>query len=102
MSLKDQFNDTRYTVRKETPAVLSVRYDAGGYTNALIYDFIGRIMIARTGGHGDGGLCVTPFSQLDRETLIEMRDKLVELKGAPPELPAEAPAASAPAKKFNL
>lgn len=101
MGLSDSFNSI-YTIRKDTPAVLSVQYEAGGYDNVLIYDFIGRVMIARTRGHGDGGLCVTPFAQLDRETLVEMRDKLIELKGNPPELPPEAPSTSAAVKKFNL
>jgi hypothetical protein len=30
---------------------------------------------------------VVPFSQIDRQALEAFRDKLVELKGAPPELP---------------
>lgn len=102
MGLTAVFNSNDYTVKKETNAVLSVSYDAGGYTNVLIYDFIGRIMIARTSGHGDGGISVTPFSQLDRDTLIEMRDRLVALKGDPPDLPPEAPATPAPHNKFNL
>jgi hypothetical protein len=44
----------------------------------------------------------TPFSQMDREVLVLMRDKLIELGGQPPELPPEAPATQAPARKFNL
>jgi hypothetical protein len=103
MGLSDAFDDTlRYTIRRETPAVLSVRYDVAGATNVLIYDFVGRVMITRTGGHGDGGIYVTPFAQLDRETLIEMRDKLIALKGTPPDLPPEAPATLAPANKLRL
>lgn len=101
MGLSATFNND-YAIKKETPAVLSVSYNAGGYTNVLIYDFIGRVMIARTNGHGDGGLCVMPFSQLDRETLVEMRDKLVDMGGKPPELPPEASATLATARKFNL
>ncbi len=102
MSLSAAFGKGGYTVKKETDAVLSVQYKAGGYDNQLLYDFVARILITRTKGHGDGGLCVTPFAQLDRETLIDMRDKLIELKGNPPELPPEAPATQALAKKLNL
>jgi hypothetical protein len=101
MGLSDAFNSYQYTVRKITDAVLAVSYDVFGVNNILVYDFVGRIMLTRT-NHSDGGISVTPFAQLDRETLIEMRDKLIELKGNPPELPAEAAATSAPAKKFNL
>lgn len=98
MPLKAVFNED-YTATKDADAVLSVRYNAGGYGNSLIYDFNARVMLSRA---SNGGVSVTPFSQLDRETLIEMRDKLVELKGNPPELPPEAPAAQPAAKKFNL
>ncbi|MEZ0225149.1 MAG: hypothetical protein ACAH83_11390 [Alphaproteobacteria bacterium] len=97
--MKADFNNPKYTVTKETEAVLSVRYDAGGVSNSLIYDFNARILLARA---SYGGLSVTPFSQLDRESLIEMRDKLIELKGNPPELPPEAPVTQASSKKFNL
>lgn len=98
MPLKAVFNQD-YTATKDADAVLSVRYNAGGYGNCLIYDFNARVMLSRA---SNGGLSVTPFSQLDRETLIEMRDKLIELKGNPPELPPEAPAVQASTKKFNL
>ncbi|TAL28961.1 MAG: hypothetical protein EPN97_13975 [Alphaproteobacteria bacterium] len=98
MPLKVDFNKD-YVAVKDADAVLSVRYNAGGYGNNLIYDFNARVMISRA---SNGGVSVTPFSQLDRETLVEMRDKLVELRGNPPELPPEAPAAQPSAKKFNL
>ena len=97
--MKADFNNARYTVTKETDAVLSVRYDAGGTSNTLIYDFNARILLARA---SYGGLSVTPFSQLDRESLIEMRDKLIELKGNPPELPPEENFIKAQPKKFSL
>ena len=101
MSLKDQFND-KYTVRKDNDYVLSLWYSSqGGYVYTA-FDFMTRTMITRSGS-SDGGLVVTPFSQLDRDMLINMRDTLAELGGKPPELPAETPASlSAPAKKFNL
>jgi hypothetical protein len=101
MSLKDQFND-KYTVRKDNDYVLSLWYSSqGGYVYTS-FDFMTRVMVMRT-GNGDGGLAVTPFSQLDRDMLINMRDTLVELGGKPPELAAETPASlSPPTKKFNL
>ena len=98
MSLKVDFNKD-YVAVKDGDAVLSVRYNAGGYGNNLIYDFNARVLISRA---SNGGVSVTPFSQLDRETLVEMRDKLIELKGNPPELPPEAPVTQATSKKFNL
>ena len=100
MPLTPRFNES-YRASRESDNVLVVRYTIGGNTTYLAFDFMARIMLARTGS-GDGGLNVTPFSQLDRDMLIEMRDKLVELKGNPPELPPEAPGAQAPSRKFNL
>ena len=51
------------------------------------YNFVMRALLSRTGG-SDSGVTVTPFSQLDRESLEFMRDKLIELGGKPPALPA--------------
>jgi hypothetical protein len=96
MSLSEAFN-RGYDVYKENDAVLRVSYDS----IRQFYDFLGRTVITIYDGYNKGGVTTTPFSQVDRETLIAMRDKLVDLKGNPPELPAEAPA-TAPAKKFNL
>lgn len=100
MSLSDRFN-TGYDARKENDNVLSVKYTVHGSPSYLAFDFMARVMIARTGS-SDGGLNVTPFSELDRDMLIAMRDKLVSLKGDPPELPPEAPATQSPVRKFNL
>jgi hypothetical protein len=62
------------------------------------YDFALRVMT--TAVHHGGSS--TPFSQLDRETLVEAREKLISLGGNPPELPAEKPATGKPGNKFNL
>lgn len=90
MSLTEEFNDD-YEAEKENDFVLSVSYSVKGYTTVLAYDFMARVMTLRTPDHGDGGAVVVPFSQLDREVLVKMRDKLLDLEGHPPELPAEAP-----------
>ncbi|TAL28959.1 MAG: hypothetical protein EPN97_13965 [Alphaproteobacteria bacterium] len=100
MSLSDRFNNG-YNAQKENDNVLSIRYEVRGCPTYLIFDFMARVMMTRTGS-SDGGVNVIPFSSLDRGTLIEMRDKLIDLKGNPPELPPEAPVAQAAQKKFNL
>lgn len=100
MSLSDRFNNG-YEARKENDNVLSIKYGVYGSNTYLAFDFMARVMVARTGS-SDGGLNVTPFAELDRDMLIAMRDKLVALKGNPPELPPEAPAAQPAQKKFNL
>lgn len=100
MPLSDAFNNS-YKADRLGDVVLGVTYALGsGYYVTNVYDFAGRVMISRA--NGDGAFAVTPFSQLDREALIMMRDQLVELQGNPPALPPEAPTASAPVKKFNL
>ncbi|TAL28958.1 MAG: hypothetical protein EPN97_13960 [Alphaproteobacteria bacterium] len=88
MPLKDAFNGL--DSNKVNGSVLRV-YNGCFYT---YYDFAQRVMYS--------GQASIPFSQLDRESLIEARDKLIELKGTPPELPPEAPATQAPVRKFNL
>lgn len=94
MSLSEAFN-SRYNAYKDSDAVLRVEF---GYIRSY-YDFLGRTLV--TTNWEKGGVAVTPFSEIDRETLIIMRDKLVELKGSPPELPPEAPAVPHQ-NKFNL
>ena len=94
MSLSFEFN-SEYKASRKGDYVLVVSCNGSHFT----YDFAARILYGW--GDGSGSYGVTPFSQLDRETLIAMRDKLVELGGKPPELPDE-PAAAPPARKFNL
>jgi hypothetical protein len=95
MSLSDAFNDDDFDIERENDSVLSLRH--GDVTH--YYDFLNRV---RTTTY-DSALTTTPFSQIDREVLIAMRDKLVELDGTPPELPAEAPGQpQSQQRKFNL
>ncbi len=94
-SLVEAFN-SRYSAYKDSDAVLRVEY---GYVRNY-YDFAGRTLV--TTNWEKGGVAVTPFSQIDRDTLIAMRDKLVDLQGNPPELPPETPVSAAPQKKLNL
>lgn len=98
--MKDQFNN-QYMARKENDYVLCLYYGAQGGSTYMAFDFLTRTMVTRNGS-SDGGLCVTPFSQLDRDMLINLRDTLVELKGNPPELPAEENFIKASPKKFSL
>lgn len=98
--MKEQFNN-HYVARKENDYVLSVYYGAQGGSTYIAFDFMTRTMVTRNGS-SDGGLCVTPFSQLDRDMLINMRDTLLELKGNPPELPPEEGFIKASPKKFSL
>ena len=97
MSLSDDFN-RGFSPCKENDSVLRINYASLMH----YYDFSARIVTTVYGGYNQGGVAVTPFSQVDRDTLIAMRDKLVELKGNPPELPLETPATQASVKKFNL
>ena len=94
MSLSFEFN-TEYTADKNGDYVLVVSC----HSSHFCYDFATRVMYGWGGSNISYG--ATPFSQLDRDVLIAMRDKLIELGGRPPELPAE-PAATAPQRKFNL
>jgi hypothetical protein len=93
MGLRDAFNHG-FKTEKVSDSVLSVTI---GYVSHE-YDFLNRVALTFYNGH----IISTPFAQVDRETLIAMRDKLVELKGNPPDLPAETPVSATPAKKFNL
>lgn len=81
MTLKEAFNG--YSFSRENDTVLAVSNGKASY----YYDFGQRLMTTWV-YHGGGS---TPFAQLDREVLVAMRDKLVELGGHPPELPEEKP-----------
>lgn len=90
MSLKDSFNDQNYNFSKRTDTVLGV----GNGVNGFYFDFALRVMSVGNGG-------AVPFSQLDRDMLVELRDKLMALGGHPPELPAEAPSNPGSNRKFT-
>jgi hypothetical protein len=79
-SLSERFND-EYEATPVGDYVLQV--SNGCYD--CYYDFMARMMFTE-------GTAATPFSQLDRETLVEFRKKLIDLGGTPPKLPAETPA----------
>ncbi len=100
MSLKDKFNN-RYTARKDNEFVLSLYYSAQGGSTYISFDFLTRTMVTRN-SYGDAGLVVTPFAQLDRDMLIDMRDTLVDMGGTPPELGPDPSAAPAQPRKLNL
>jgi hypothetical protein len=83
MSLKDDFNklSLKDDVFKGADHIL--------YYNSYPqykYDFLSRLLTV-TYSSGGVAISVTPFSQLDQETLEVMRDKLIELGGKPPALP---------------
>ena len=63
------------------------------------YNFVMRALVSST-SNNEGGVTITPFSQLDRESLGFMRDKLIELGGTPPALPAEKE--ELPVLKFRI
>ena len=95
MSLKDSFNSQNYNFAKQSDVVLQMSV-AGNSIN-YHYDFAMRLLTLRYGE----ALSTQPFSQLDREMLIELREKLIELKGHPPELPPEQPATPPGPRKFT-
>ena len=86
MSIAEHFNTQNYELRKESDQVISsyISMRAGAIYTA--YDFAARVMYARTGS-SDGGISVTPFDQLDRESLAFFHEKLAELGGKPAPLP---------------
>lgn len=88
MSLAEDFNSNGYG-RKVNDFVLSISYGitpTSTLNTYYQYDFMARIMTTRTNG-SDGGIVVTPFSQLDAESLERLRGRLIDLGGKPPELP---------------
>lgn len=86
MSIAEHFNTQNYELRLESDQVISscISMRAGSIYTA--YDFAARVMYSRTGS-SDGGVSVTPFDQLDRESVTFFRDKLTELGGNPAPLP---------------
>lgn len=98
MDLTGEFNE-KYKAQMDNDYVLSICYSSRGGNQYLAYDFMSRLLITRGGGYE---VTVTPFSELDRETLIKFRDELVRQGGKPPELPPDTPATQAAARKFNL
>lgn len=76
-----------YKLEKYSDVTLVVRIGSPATPIYNTYDFVGRTLITQTGGT-DSSPVVTPFSQLDRESLEFMHAQLVKLNGTPPALPA--------------
>ncbi|MDI1228222.1 MAG: hypothetical protein PSY14_11110 [bacterium] len=96
MALSEEFNSS-YSPRKLADNVLRMGYD---YVT-FFYDLEQRLLVTAYRYSDAGGTTVTPFSKLDREVLVEMRDRLVELGGKPKELPPEAPTLNKPLRGLN-
>jgi hypothetical protein len=75
-----------YTFEKYSDVTLTARISSPVTTIFNTYDFVGRTLITQTGSTGSSA-SVTPFSQLDRESLEFMHARLVKLGGKPPALP---------------
>lgn len=73
---------------KLTPYTLKYTVMSGGTYLYQHYDFLSRIMTTHIQSSGPA-VAVVPFAQLDPEVLAAMRQKLVDLGGTPPALPAE-------------
>ena len=91
LSLTDAFS--KINAIMENAVTLRV-YNGGIYA---YYDFAQRVRMSSI----TGSQVVTPFSELDRETLVAARDKLVELGGQPPQLAPEAGTLNKPARGLN-
>lgn len=100
MSLAASFNKD-YSTQKINSYVLAVSYAVGGYKQVMAYDFMARVLSLRTEGHGDAGVRMTPFNQLDRESLVDMREELIRKGGTPPELSPEPNTLNKPARGLN-
>lgn len=88
MSLSADFNDSGYKTSKINTYVLGVVYpyaEGSSYTTHHTFDFLARVLTTRTGDSA-GGTSVTPFSQLDADSLETLRQRLIELGGQPPGL----------------
>lgn len=102
--IAEHFNEKNYDMRKSSDQVLLVTINVSpAGTIYTAYDFAARAMYARTGS-SDGGLNVTPFDQLDRESVAFFHRKLQDLGGNPPPLPWEPQKHAKPGtgKQLNL
>ncbi len=100
MDVKSAFNE-QYKAAMASDYVLDVTFYSGNHSTIYhTFDFMTRTMITGR-GMNSATFTLTPFAQLDRDMLITMRDKLVELGGKPPELPAEAQTLNKPLRGLN-
>lgn len=95
MGLEADFNTAGYKTYKINDYVLGISYPyaAAGesnYNTFHSYDFLARVLTSRSGS-SEGGTAVTPFSQLDPDSLEAMRQRLIALGGKPPELMSDNP-----------
>jgi hypothetical protein len=94
MDIAECFNDKsdvmKYERRGECPHILLVNYRYDGFYQT--YDFAARQVLTRH----DHSIAVTPFAQVDPESLAALRQKLIDLGGKPPELPSAGSSAPAP------
>lgn len=67
---------------------LSFAQSGRGASHYCTFHFLTRTMSLTTGS-SEGGVTITPFSQLDREVVEFMHAKLVEMGGHPPALPKD-------------
>lgn len=91
-SLSESFN-TDYSALLVNSNVLRVSYGRTQYD----YDFTARLVLVKD-FEGTTKMAVFPFSALDAEVVVAMRDKLVQLGGKPPALPVMQTAQPAPRK----
>lgn len=100
MPIKSAFNE-QYNAVMANDYVLDVSFNSSNLSYIYqTFDFMSRTLVTGRSS-SSAGFNVTPFSQLDRDMLITMRDKLVELGGNPPELPTEAATLNKPARGLN-
>lgn len=90
-SFNEEFNavSDKIAFTKESEVSLAQHMRIRYCDVTLVYDFAHRLLITATSGKSDHAQ-VTPFSELDPEVLVEMRNKLIALDGKPPSLPENA------------
>ena len=87
MAIRDAFNQ-QYAAQKFDDNVLSLYHPGRGGGIYIDFDFLTRTMQTHASGTG-ANISVIPFSQLDPEVVIELREKLVELGGNPQALSSQ-------------
>lgn len=90
--LKAEFDKARYDefFTRRADHLLEVKIP--GYSSPSVYityDFLTRAVYSRT-GHGEGGVDVKLFKDIDRDVLEALHAQLKSLGGRPPALPARA------------
>ena len=93
MSFVSEFNTAAEKASEDCSVInaVSILYatDTGTARVERIYDFLARQMVVSVQVRGGNDTThVVPFADIDRETLGFMREKLVQLGGTPPALPA--------------